>query len=137
MVSFEPNTAAFSIARENLSQFGHEVKNIGFWDQPSLRRADLLNIHGGVSALDEEGNDLPYIRGDSLHLSPDVMKIDAYFDAHRVLLGFQETLKRCTPTLFIATYRPWTTEPWVKQLADIGYSVTEVREKAVTLHVPS
>lgn len=133
VLSFEPNKAVFEIAKENLSQFGHEVFNYGFSDREEMRKANLLEIHNGVSYVDEEGDEAMFVRGDDLALSPDVIKIDAYFDAHKVLLGFRETLTKSKPDLYIATYVDLHQEKWVELLSQLGYTLSDVHEKAVKL----
>ena len=64
------------------------------------------------------------VRIDDLHLSPTVVKIDAEGYDLRVILGMEETIRRCRPILMVEN-NPATVNAVSALLADWGYQVLE------------
>ena len=64
------------------------------------------------------------IRVDDLRLSPTVVKIDAEGYDLKILLGMQETLRRCRPILMIEN-NPSSVEAITALLGELGYQVRE------------
>lgn len=102
VLCFEPNPRAFYCLRGNIGGLKNTfLHKVGVADkQGEMTLAENLGNYG-ASHL-REGRGIPVITIDSLELQKvDFIKIDCEGMDYRVLLGAQETIKRCRPYICV------------------------------------
>jgi FkbM family methyltransferase len=129
VISFEPQQEAFAILEKNIAL--NECKNVvaynwamGSNETMASISFDLASSKGGSRVeVDTESGDIAMKTIDGLNLEVDFIKIDVEGFEAEVLKGAQETLKRCSPVLWIEIGSKL--EAINRQLATMGYILWE------------